>query len=52
MDPWLELHWGDVHHRLVQYAGDALQTRLPEDLFARVEERDAKKRILAITRPF
>ena len=39
MNPWLELHSGDVHHRLVQYAGDSLQTHLPEDLFARVEER-------------
>ena len=39
MDPWLELHWGDVHHSLIQYARDALQERLPGDLRARVEER-------------
>jgi hypothetical protein len=39
MDPYLEAHWGDVHHRLVQYACDALQPRLPRDLRARVEER-------------
>ena len=39
MDPWLELHWGDVHHRLVQYSCDLLGNRLPEDLRARVEER-------------
>jgi len=39
MDPWLETHWGDVHHRLIQYACDALQLGLPQDLLARVEER-------------
>jgi hypothetical protein len=39
MDPYLERHWGDVHHRLVQYGCDALQPGLPEDLRARVEER-------------
>src|SRR5882724_4571156 len=39
MDPWLELHWGDVHHSLIQYSRDALQTRLPNDLIARVDER-------------
>ena len=39
MDPWLEWHWGDVHHSLIQYSRDALQPRLPEDLRARVEER-------------
>ena len=39
MDPYLEKHWGDVHHRLVQYACDALQPRLPEDLRASVDER-------------
>lgn len=36
MDPWLESHWGDVHHSLVQYARDELQPLLPEDLRARV----------------
>jgi hypothetical protein len=39
MDPYLEKHWRDVHHRLVTYSCDQLQTRLPSDLRARVEER-------------
>src|SRR6267143_5233543 len=39
MDPWLELHWGDVHHSLIQYARDALQRHLPDGLRARVDER-------------
>src|SRR4051794_15939882 len=39
MNPWLELHWGDVHHSLIQYGRDDLQALLPEDLLARVEER-------------
>ena len=39
MDPWLELHWGDVHHSLIQYSRDALQKQLPNDLLARVDER-------------
>ena len=39
MDPYLERHWGDVHTRLVTYASDQLQKRLPRDLRARVEER-------------
>lgn len=39
MDPWLEPHWGDVHTRMVTYAADQIQTRLPPDLRARVEER-------------
>lgn len=39
MDPYLEAHWGDVHHSLIQYSRDALQGGLPDDLLARVEER-------------
>lgn len=39
MDPYLERHWGDVHHSLIQYARDALQSRLPDDLRARMDER-------------
>lgn len=39
MDPYLELHWRDVHHSLIQYTRDSLQPRLPQDLRARVEER-------------
>jgi hypothetical protein len=39
MDPYLEQHWRDVHSRLVIYSCDAMQAQLPEELFARVEER-------------
>jgi hypothetical protein len=39
MDPWLEDFWRDIHARLVIYAADHLQGRLPGDLRARVEER-------------
>ena len=39
MDPYLENHWRDVHHRLVTYSCDQFQPRLPSDLRARVEER-------------
>ncbi len=39
MDPYLEQHWLDVHHRLATYACDQLQRRLPKDLRARIEER-------------
>src|SRR5450755_2291298 len=39
MDPYLESHWGDVHHRLVLYSCDQLQSKLPRDLRSRVEER-------------
>jgi hypothetical protein len=39
MDPYLEQFWGDVHHRLITYASDALQKQLPGDLRARVDER-------------
>jgi Protein of unknown function (DUF4058) len=39
MDPDLERHWGDVHQRIVTYACDRLQSRLPEDLRARMQER-------------
>src|SRR5580704_3285951 len=39
MDPYLEAHWGDVHHSLIQYSRDAIQGTLPDDLLARVEER-------------
>jgi len=38
MDPYLEVHWGDVHTTLVTYARDALQSQLPRDLVVRVEE--------------
>ena len=39
MDPYLEQHWRDIHHRLITYSSDQLQTQLPRDLLARVEER-------------
>ena len=39
MDPYLESHWRDVHHRLITYASDAIQDALPAELRARVEER-------------
>lgn len=39
MDPYLEMHWRDVHHRLVTYAADQLQSKLPSDLVARTEEQ-------------
>jgi hypothetical protein len=39
MDPYLERHWGGLHHRLIVYAADALQTQLPANFHARIEER-------------
>jgi len=39
MDPYLEEHWRDVHHRFLTYACDELQQHLPGDLRARMEER-------------
>jgi hypothetical protein len=39
MDPYLERYWGDVHHAVVTYARDWLQSRLPGDLRARMQER-------------
>ena len=39
MNPYLERHWGDVHHRLIQYACDQISDQLPGPLRARVEER-------------
>jgi hypothetical protein len=39
MDPYLEQYWRDVHHRLITYAGDQVQSALPSDLRARMEER-------------
>src|SRR5437667_8246514 len=38
MDPWLELHWRDVHARLIIYIANQLQRQLPEPLVARAEE--------------
>lgn len=38
MNPWLELNWRGTHASLVVYARDQLQSRLPGDLIANVEE--------------
>jgi hypothetical protein len=38
MDPYLERYWGDVHTKLMVYACDEINERLPTDLQARVEE--------------
>lgn len=39
MNPFLERHWGDIHHSIIQYARDQLSEQLPGALRARVEER-------------
>jgi hypothetical protein len=39
MDPYLEPFWGDVRAGLVVYASDQLQSQLPRDLRARIQER-------------
>jgi hypothetical protein len=41
MDPYLEPHWLDIHTKLVAYAADDLNERLPDDLIASTEERVA-----------
>ena len=38
MDPYLERSWGDVHAKLMVYACEQINERLPADLLARVEE--------------
>jgi hypothetical protein len=39
LDPYLEGNWSGIHQRMITYAADALQSRLPDDLVACVEER-------------
>ncbi len=39
MDPYLEQHWRDMHHRLITYTADLLGSKLPRELWARIEER-------------
>ena len=39
MDPYLEMHWEDVHTRLIGYFADAIQPQLADDLIARMEEK-------------
>lgn len=41
MDPYLEVHWGDVHTSLVTYTRDQLREQVPSDLRVRVEEQVA-----------
>jgi hypothetical protein len=37
MDPYLEYHWRSVHHRLITYLGDQLQSVLPPAFRVEVE---------------
>jgi len=39
MDPYLERHWPDVHHRLTTHSSEWLNERLGRDLIATTEER-------------
>jgi hypothetical protein len=39
MDPYLERSWGDVHQAVITYVRDWIQSRLPSDLRARMQER-------------
>jgi hypothetical protein len=39
MDPYLERHWGDVHQGIITYIRDWIQSRLPAELRARMQER-------------
>ena len=39
MDPFLEQCWRDVHHSLITYSRDHIQSQLPRELRARMEER-------------
>lgn len=41
MDPWLEVHWLDVHTSLIADSRNALNQVLPDDLAASSEERVA-----------
>jgi hypothetical protein len=50
MDPYLELFWRDIHARCIIYAADQLQTRLPADLRARVEERVFVEPVFGVAR--
>src|SRR5687768_14077654 len=48
MNPWLELHWGSTHLRLIVYTADTLNECLPDDLVARIESPDAGERYIQI----
>ena len=39
MDPWMQRRWGDTHLSLAVGAVAQLNTRLPDDLYANIEER-------------
>jgi hypothetical protein len=39
MEPYLELRWEGVHQSLTVHARDAIQPRLPDDLWALAQER-------------
>src|SRR5260370_6349968 len=51
MDPYLEPHWGDVHHRLITCACDQLKASVPRDLRASVEERVFVESVEGVRRP-
>lgn len=36
MDPWLESHWGHLHHSIIQYGCELIAEQLPPALFATV----------------
>lgn len=38
MDPFMELRWADIHARLIVYAANQLNSNLPQELSARIEE--------------
>ncbi|HPM81235.1 MAG TPA: DUF4058 family protein [Candidatus Anammoximicrobium sp.] len=38
MDPYLEAHWGDIHTTFMVYARNQLNSQLPDDLQAHVQE--------------
>lgn len=38
MDPYMESRWADIHARLIVYASNQLNSQLPGDLSARIEE--------------
>ena len=41
MDPYLEARWSDVHVTLLAFLAESLQSRLPPDLRARIEQAEA-----------
>lgn len=54
MDPWLELHWRDVHSSLIIYIRNHLQRQLPIPLVARAEEDvivDVEEKPAGLARP-